>query len=102
MRIVSLLPSATEICFALGLGDDVVGVTHECDYPPEAREKPKLTRSNLPQHLQTHPGTTPSPNLQRSADIDRHVRANVHEGSSLYDLDSELLKRLEPDLIITQ
>lgn len=102
MKIVSLLPSATEICFALGLGEDVVGVTHECDYPPEAREKPKLTRSTLPQHLQTHPGTTPSPNPQRSADIDRHVRANVHEGSSLYELDTELLERLHPDLIITQ
>ena len=47
MRIVSLLPSATEILFALGLGDDVVGVTHECDYPPEAQTKPILTRSRL-------------------------------------------------------
>jgi iron complex transport system substrate-binding protein len=102
LKIDSLLPSATEICFALGLGDDVVGVTHECDYPPEARNKPKLTRSNLPQHLQTHSGATPSLNPQRSAAIDRHVRANVHEGSSLYELDSELLERLSPDLIITQ
>ncbi|MGH7662410.1 MAG: cobalamin-binding protein [Vulcanimicrobiaceae bacterium] len=102
MKIVSLLPSATEICFALGLGDDVVGVTHECDYPPEVREKPKLTRSNLPQDLQTHPGASPPPNAERSAQIDRHVRSNVHEGSSLYDLDAELLERLKPDLIITQ
>jgi iron complex transport system substrate-binding protein len=102
LKIVSLLPSATEICFALGLGDDVVGVTHECDYPPQAREKPKLTRSNLPERLQTHPGTQPPLNPQRSAEIDRHVRANVHEGSSLYALDTELLDRLKPDLIITQ
>ena len=92
MRIVSLLPSATEICFSLGLGEQVVGVTHECDFPREALAKPKLTRSTLPELLQ--PG--------RSAAIDRHVRANVHQGSSLYTLDSELLEELAPDLIITQ
>ena len=102
MRIVSLLPSATEICFALGLGDDVVGVTHECDYPPEASTKPHLTRSNLPLALQTHPGSKPSPMPGRSAQIDRHVRADIHAGSSLYSLDDELLERLAPDLIITQ
>jgi len=90
VRIVSLLPSSTEICFSLGLGDQVVGVTHECDYPPEALSKPKLTRSMLPESLQT------------SAEIDRHVRANVHQGSSLYALDSDLLEQLAPDLIITQ
>jgi iron complex transport system substrate-binding protein len=94
VRIVSLLPSATEICFGLGLGEQVVGVTHECDFPPEALAKPKLTRTTLPESLQTGPG--------RSGSIDRHVRANVHAGSSLYALDSELLERLEPDLIITQ
>jgi iron complex transport system substrate-binding protein len=110
MKIVSLLPSATEICFALGLADEVVGVTHECDYPPEARGKPKLTRSNLPESLQTHPGSpstlrrtnNPGPHEGRSAAIDRHVRQSVHAGSSLYALDTELLERLEPDLIITQ
>ncbi|MBV8584507.1 MAG: cobalamin-binding protein [Candidatus Eremiobacteraeota bacterium] len=102
MRIVGLLPSATEILFALGLGDDVVGVTHECDYPPEVLEKPKLTRSNLPQTLQTHPGSQPVAVTGRSAEIDRHVRANVHAGSSLYALDSDLLERLGPDLIVTQ
>ncbi len=94
MRIVSLLPSATEICFSLGLGEQVVGVTHECDYPPEALAKPKLTRSMLPESLQTQAGS--------SAAIDRHVRANVHQGSSLYALDSDLLEALAPDLIITQ
>jgi iron complex transport system substrate-binding protein len=96
VRIVSLLPSATEICFSLGLGEQVVGVTHECDFPPEALTKPKLTRSMLPESLQTHS------NPGRSAEIDRHVRANVHQGSSLYALDSELLEQLAPDLIITQ
>jgi iron complex transport system substrate-binding protein len=88
-RIVSLLPSATEIAYALGLGDRVVGVTHECDFPPEAKMKPHLTASALP----------PAAN---SAEIDRHVRASLHAGSSLYALDSGLLERLAPDLIVTQ
>lgn len=96
------MPSATEICFALGLGDDVVGVTHECDYPPEAQSKPKLTRSNLPASLQTHPGNNAHPLAGRSGEIDRHVRSDVHAGSSLYALDAELLEQLAPDLIITQ
>ena len=89
MRIVSLLPSATEILFGIGAGEEVVGVTHECDYPPEALGLPKLTSASTPG------GTT-------SAEIDRHVRGAVHAGSSLYHLDSELLARLEPDLIVTQ
>jgi iron complex transport system substrate-binding protein len=87
--IVSLLPSATEIVYALGLGDRLVGVTHECDYPPEARSKPVLTASALPA-------------AARSADIDRHVRASLHAGSSLYTLDAALLERLAPALIVTQ
>lgn len=89
MRIVSLLPSATEILFAIGVGDQVVGITHECDYPPEAQGLARLTASSLPAA-----GT--------SAEIDRHVRKSLHEGSSLYHLDSELLEELAPDLIITQ
>lgn len=89
MRIVSLLPSATEILFAIGAGDEVVGVTHECDYPAEARKLPRLTSAS-------------NPNLQTPAEIDRHVRSSVHAGSSLYSLDSELLERLAPDLIVTQ
>jgi iron complex transport system substrate-binding protein len=88
-RIVSLLPSATEIVYALGLGERLVGVTHECDFPPEARGKARLTASALPTSAD-------------SAQIDRHVRKSVHEGSSLYTLDSELLERLAPDLIVTQ
>jgi iron complex transport system substrate-binding protein len=89
VRIVSLLPSATEILFAIGAGDEVVGVTHECDFPPEAIARPHLTSSALP-----HAGS--------SAEIDRHVRRSLHEGSSLYHLDAELLEQLAPDLIVTQ
>jgi iron complex transport system substrate-binding protein len=89
MRIVSLLPSATEILFAIGAGDDVVGVTHECDYPPEAQHLPRLTAASRT-------------DLQTPAEIDRHVRSSVHAGSSLYHLDGALLERLAPDLIVTQ
>lgn len=89
VRIVSLLPSATEILFAIGAGNDVVGVTHECDYPSEADRLPKLTAASGPE--------TATP-----AEIDRHVRASVHAGSSLYLLDGALLERLAPDLIVTQ
>lgn len=88
-RIVSLLPSATEIVYALGLGERLVGVTHECDFPASAKNRPQLTASALP------PGST-------SAEIDRHVRKSLHQGSSLYVLDADLLERLAPDLIITQ
>ena len=89
MRIVSLLPSATEILFAIGAGDDLVGVTHECDFPHEATSLPALTSSALP-------------TAGSAAEIDRHVRASVHGGSSLYHLDAALLERLAPDLIVTQ
>ncbi|HUA09735.1 MAG TPA: cobalamin-binding protein [Candidatus Acidoferrales bacterium] len=89
MRIVSLLPSATEILFGIGAGDEVVGVTHECDFPPEALTRPHLTSSALPA-------------AGSSAEIDRHVRRSLHDGSSLYHLDAELLEELAPDLIVTQ
>jgi iron complex transport system substrate-binding protein len=89
VRIVSLLPSATEMLFAIGAGEDVVGVTHECDFPEEALRLPKLTRSALPE-------TT------SAVEIDRHVRAHLHQGSSIYHLDADLLETLEPDLIVTQ
>ncbi len=89
MRIASLVPSATEMLFALGLGDCVVGVTHECDYPPEARERVHLTSTVLP------PGLT-------AAEIDGRVKAAISEGRALYTLDRERLAELEPDLIVTQ
>jgi iron complex transport system substrate-binding protein len=90
MRIVSLLPSATEIVCAIGLGDELVGVTHECDYPAEAVGKPVVTRSV--QHLS---GSS-------SRDIHRLVSAAVHGGSSLYALDEAALATAKPDLIVTQ
>jgi len=89
VRIVSLLPSATEILFGIGAGNEVVGVTHECDFPPEAATRPHLTSSALP-------------SAGSAAEIDRHVRRSLHEGSSLYHLNAELLEELAPDLIITQ
>lgn len=89
MRIVSLLPSATEIVCALGLEDDLVGITHECDYPPTVRGKPVVTASVLT-------------GARTSREIDRHIRRLVHEGSSIYSLDADRLHALQPDLILTQ
>jgi iron complex transport system substrate-binding protein len=89
MRIVSLLPSATEILFALGLDREIVGVSHECDFPPRARTKPVVIHSRLPHDA--------SP-----AEIDRLVSEYVHRGESLYAVDAEVLQALAPDLIITQ
>jgi len=89
MRIASLLPSATEIVCALGLENDLVAVTHECDYPESIRGRPVLTRSVLS-------GT------RSGADVDRHIRELVHQGSSIYSLDAPLLESLRPDLILTQ
>ena len=90
MRIVSLLPSATEIVCALGLSRQLVGVTHECDYPAEATRKPRMTRSVL--GLEGASSTT----------IDRRVRAAVAAGKPLYEIDEEALRRARPDLILTQ
>jgi iron complex transport system substrate-binding protein len=89
MRIVSLVPSATEMLFALGLGHDVVGVTHECDYPTEVQDLPKITRDLLPF------GLTP-------AEIDAAVKERTLAGESIYALDAKRLHELEPDLIVTQ
>jgi iron complex transport system substrate-binding protein len=89
MRIVSLLPSATEILFALGLDLEIVGVSHECDFPPPARTKPVVIHSRMPHDA--------SP-----AEIDALVREYFHRGESLYAVDAEVLEALAPDLIITQ
>jgi iron complex transport system substrate-binding protein len=90
MRIVSLLPSATEIVFALGLGDQLVGVTHECDYPAEALSKPRVTSTALPAAART------------SREIDDGINRLLDEDQSIYHLDRDLLERLQPDLILTQ
>jgi iron complex transport system substrate-binding protein len=89
MRIVSLVPSATEMLFALGLGDQVVAVTHECDYPPAVRELPRVTRDVLPAGLS-------------SAQIDAAVKERTLRGESIYELDADALRELSPDLIVTQ
>ena len=89
MRIVSLVPSATELLFALGLGSDLIAVTHECDYPPAAGELPKITRDLLPAGL-------------RAVDIDAAVKERTLAGESIYELDGEMLRDLRPDLIVTQ
>jgi iron complex transport system substrate-binding protein len=90
VRIVSLLPSATEIVYALGLGRRLVGVSHECDWPPEARDNQVVTRS------------TRRLTGRRSATIHRLASDAVHGGSSLYELDEAALVALKPDLILTQ
>lgn len=90
MRIVSLLPSTTEIVFALGLGDELVGVTHECDWPPAARAIPAVTRSVV------------DLSAASSHAIHRLVEGSVQAGSSLYALDEEALAAARPDLILTQ
>jgi len=89
VRIVSLVPHATELLFALGLGDDVVAVTHECDFPLEVLELPRVTRDVLPAGL-------------GAAEIDAAVRERTQQGKAIYELDEDRLEELEPDLIVTQ
>ena len=89
MRIVSLLPSATEIICAIGLEDELVGVTHECDYPRTVLNLPKVTRTLIPTEA-------------TSAEIDALVRERMSGKSSLYSLDMDALEALNPDLIVTQ
>ena len=90
LRIASLLPSATEIVCALGLEENLVGITHECDYPKAIENLPHLTQSRI------------SHSTMSSAEIDHAVRTNLDGHGSIYDLDAELLQKLKPDLIITQ
>jgi len=89
MRIASLVPSATEMLFALGLDESVIAVTHECDHPAKARSLPSLTRTVLP-------------NVLSAGEIDVAVKALVGEGRALYALDEERLTELAPELIVTQ
>src|SRR5215471_18145050 len=89
MQICSFLPSATEILYALGLGNSVAGVTFECDYPPEARRKAIVVNTTLAHDL------SPS-------EVDREVVKYSSRGESLYVVDTELLQRIQPELIVTQ
>lgn len=89
MRICSLLPSATEIAYAIGLGDSILGVSHECDFPIAAATKPSLLRPRV------DPQAPP-------AEIDRQVSEIIARGESIYAVDAELLASLSPDLILTQ
>jgi iron complex transport system substrate-binding protein len=91
VKIVSLTPSATEIVYALGLGDQLAAVTDECDFPPEARTKPIVSRSSLP-----------AGHLLSAGDIDRAVRERMEEGQALYSLDRDLIHRIQPDVILAQ
>lgn len=90
MRIVSLLPGATEICHFLGLTDQLVGVSHDCDWPPQIRDKPVLSSTSIDADQTT------------SKEIDEAVKAETHEGNSIYHVDAERLQELNPDLILTQ
>lgn len=90
MRICSLLPGATEVVAALGLSDDLVAISHECDYPPEIRPKPVIIKSAV------------DPQRTNSPAIDRQVRKAMRNGDRLYRIDESLLNRVRPDLIITQ
>jgi iron complex transport system substrate-binding protein len=89
VRIVSLLPAATEILCALGLEGEIVGTTHECDYPPSMQELPRVTRALIPHDAS-------------SLEIDALVRERLKTQAALYSLDMEVLERLRPDLLVTQ
>jgi iron complex transport system substrate-binding protein len=92
MRICSFLPSATEIVYALGLGDQLYGVTFECDYPPEARHKPIVVRSVFGED---------SSHLSSEA-INTVIYQRLQEGLGIYDLDQAVLDAAAPDLLLTQ
>jgi len=89
-RIISFLPAATEMAFSLGLGDSIVGVSHECDYPAEARTKPVVVKAALPVEKMS------------PREIDAAVARRVASGESLYEVDENLLRELKPDMILTQ
>ncbi|MBI3808682.1 MAG: cobalamin-binding protein, partial [Nitrospirae bacterium] len=90
MRICSLLPSATEVIASLGLSDELVGISHECDYPPSVRNLPVMVEPMIPPHGLASP------------DIDRQVSQLVASGQRLYRLKDHLLRQAQPDLIVSQ
>ncbi|HEY3866016.1 MAG TPA: cobalamin-binding protein [Solirubrobacteraceae bacterium] len=94
MRIISLVPHATELLFALDLGEEVVAVTHECDHPPQATRLPQITRDVLP--IGDRPADL------SAAEIDAAVRERTERGEAIYELDEDALRSLQPDLIVTQ
>src|SRR5215467_10554694 len=89
MRIVSLVPAATEILCALGLAEQIVAISHDCDHPPEILTRPRLTATRLAHHLSSY-------------NIDQQTRESASSGNSLYVIDEELLRQLNPDLVVTQ
>jgi iron complex transport system substrate-binding protein len=90
MRIVSFLPSATETLYELGAGNQIVGVTHECKYPPQARKKPQVIRPSF------------DPSQMTGRDIDSKIVELMHSGKDIYNVDENILKRICPDLIVAQ
>ena len=90
MRILSFQPTSTEMAYALGAGRSIVGVSHECTWPPAARRKPVVSTSLI------------DPEKMSSEEIDRAVTASAKEGTSLYRIDQDLVRRLKPDLLLTQ
>ena len=90
MRILSFQPTATEMAYALGVGRSVVGVSHECTYPPAAKKKPVVSTSVI------------QPDRMTSDEIDRVVTAAAKKGESLYRIDRTLVRKLKPDLLLTQ
>ncbi|MCH7605932.1 MAG: hypothetical protein IH962_02145 [Chloroflexi bacterium] len=90
MHICSFLPSATEIVYELGLQDQLLGVTHECDYPPEARNKPHVVKS-------VFDGTQPT-----SGEISKVISERLEQGLGIYEIDQAVLEAAEPDLLLTQ
>jgi iron complex transport system substrate-binding protein len=89
-RIISFLPSATEMAYALGLGDELMGITHECDYPPEIRDKPIVVRNVLPVEE------------MNQREIDTAITKRLRSGLSLYHVDEVRIREIAPDLILTQ
>lgn len=89
LRILSLLPAATEIIYQLGLENNLIGVSHECDYPSVVKQKPQVTSSTVQSSMS-------------SKKIDQMVKKGVHKGLGVFHINEEILKKLRPNLILTQ